>query len=123
MQNAGFTKHMSAVHLSSIKCVNFFLLLKNQGTTVSFHQVTMARRDALSSWLQQTVAVAAKGDLEAAKLSKSPTKVTLANLSGGDVAEACAGLQARGEHRAALLVAQAGGGGEAARMLNQQLSR
>jgi len=91
--------------------------------TVETHKVTMARRDALSSWLQQTVAVAAKGDLEAAKLSKSPTKVTLANLSGGDVAEACAGLQARGEHRAALLVAQAGGGGEAARMLNQQLSR
>ena len=88
-----------------------------------FHQVTMARRDALSVWLQQTVAVVAKRDLEAAKLSMNTTKVTLANLSGGDVAEACAGLQAHGEHRAALLVAQTGGGGEAARMLKQQLSR
>ena len=90
---------------------------------LSFFQVTIARRDALSSWLQLTVAQAAKADLEAAKLSKCPTKVTLANLSAGGVSEACAGLQARGEHRAALLVAQAGGGGEAARMLGQQLSR
>ena len=79
----------------------------------------MARRDALSTWLQQTVSVAAKKDLEAAKLSKSHSKETLANLSGGDVGQACAGLQARGQHRAALLVAQVGGGGEAARMLNQ----
>ena len=46
-----------------------------------FHQVTMARRDALSVWLQQTVAVVAKRDLEAAKLSKNTTKVTLANLA------------------------------------------
>ena len=39
------------------------------------------------------------------------------------VSEACRTLQVRGEHRAALLVAQAGGGGEPARMLGQQLAR
>lgn len=102
-----------------------YLLLKQKAPddTAFFEQVTMARRDALSTWLQQTVSVAAKKDLEAAKLSKSHSKETLANLSGGDVGQACAGLQARGQHRAALLVAQVGGGGEAARMLNQQLSR
>ena len=39
------------------------------------------------------------------------------------VASACSSLQAGGEHRSALLLAQCGGGGEAARMLQQQLGR
>ena len=36
---------------------------------------------------------------------------------------ACKALQSKGEHRAALLVAQSGGGGETARLLNLQLER
>lgn len=91
--------------------------------TVETHRVTVARRDALSAWLRQTVGQAARREVESAQLAKNPTKVVLANLSGGQVSEACRTLQVRGEHRAALLVAQAGGGGEPARMLGQQLAR
>ena len=53
--------------------------------TVETHRVTVARRDALSAWLRQTVGPAARREVETAQLAKNPTKVVLANLSGGQV--------------------------------------
>jgi len=44
-------------------------------------------------------------------------------VAGGDVEAACDALQATGDHRSALLMAQLGGGGVPSRLVDQQLER
>ena len=87
------------------------------------HQVTMTRREAVSKWLEEVVGPRAKRDMDTAALNKNKVAGLLADLSRGNVSGACRGLQEAGDHRTALLAAQAGGGGEAGRLVSQQLDR
>ena len=87
------------------------------------HKVTMTRREAVSKWLEEVVGPRAKRDMDTAALNKNKVAGLLADLSRGNVSGACRGLQEAGDHRTALLAAQAGGGGEAGRLVSQQLDR
>ena len=87
------------------------------------HDITMTRREAVSRWLETVVDPKAKRDLETAALNKNVVGGVVADLSGGDVSGACRRLQQSGDHRTALLAAQLGGGGEAGRLMRQQLER
>jgi len=91
--------------------------------TVETHKITMARREAVSKWLEKVVGKKTREDMEKAALAKNPVGGVLASLSGGRVSQACKALQSAGDHRTALLVAQVGGGGEVSRMVQQQLDR
>jgi nuclear pore complex protein Nup98-Nup96 len=91
--------------------------------TVETHKITMARREAVSKWMERVVGRKTKEDMEKAALKKNLVGGVLANLTGGKVSEACKALQSGGDHRTALLVAQVGGGGEVSRMVQQQLER
>ena len=87
------------------------------------HNITMTRREAVSKWLEEVVGPRAKKDMDIAALNKNKVSGLLADLSQGNVSGACRGLQEAGNHRSALLAAQAGGGGEAGRLVSQQLGR
>ena len=87
------------------------------------HNITMTRREAVSKWLEEVVGPRAKRDMDTAALNKNKVSGLLADLSRGNVSGACRGLQEAGDHRSALLAAQAGGGGESGRLLSQQLER
>ena len=87
------------------------------------HNITMTRREAVSRWLEEVVGPRAKRDMDSAALNKNKVSGLLAELSGGGVSKACRALQDAGEHRSALLCAQAGGGGEAGRLVSAQLER
>lgn len=87
------------------------------------HDITMTRREAISKWLEEVVSPCAKRDIDKAFLNKKKVSGLIADLSRGNVSGACRGLQEAGDHRAALLAAQAGGGGEAGRLICQQLDR
>ena len=87
------------------------------------HDITMTRREAISKWLEEVVSPCAKRDIDKAVLNKKKVSGLIADLSRGNVSGACRGLQEAGDHRTALLAAQAGGGGEAGRLICQQLDR
>ena len=81
----------------------------------------MARREAVSKWLEKVMGRKTREDMEKAALD--PVGGVLAILSSGRVGQACKTMQIAGDHRTALLVAQVGGGGEVSRMVQQQLDR
>ena len=83
------------------------------------HNITMTRREAVSKWLEEVVGPQAKTDMDIAALNKNKVSGLLADLSQGNVSGACRGLQEAGNHRSALLAAQAGGGGEAGRLVGR----
>jgi len=85
------------------------------------HGVTMARREAVSAWLEDVVGPAAREDLErAVSKGDQPAKVS-ALLNGGSVEDSCKAAQGAGDHRTALLLAQVGGGTNASKLAMQQL--
>ena len=81
----------------------------------------MARREAVSKWLEKVMGRKTREDMEKAALD--PVGGVLAILSSGRGGQACKTMQIAGDHRTALLVAQVGGGGEVSRMVQQQLDR
>ena len=87
------------------------------------HDISMTRRQALTRWLESVVGDPARKDMEAAALSRNKVGGVIAELSRGDVSSACKSLQEGGDHRTALLAAQAGGGGDTGRILTHQLER
>jgi len=91
--------------------------------TIETHKITMARRAAVSKWLEKVVSKKTREDMEKAALKKNTVGSVLANLSGGRISQACKVLQSNGNHRTALLVSQAGGGSDVSRMVQQQLER
>ena len=91
--------------------------------TLETHLITMARRNAVSKWLEKVVYKRSMESLEKSALNKDPVEEVLANLSGGQVSKACRALQSTGNHRSALLVAQVGGSDEVSRLMQQQLER
>ena len=62
--------------------------------TVETHGVTVARREALSAWLEQRVGPAARKDGEQAELARCPPRGVLAQLSAGQVGRLALGLAA-----------------------------
>lgn len=88
--------------------------------TVKTHKIFMARREAVSKWLEKVVGRKTREDMEKASLDKNPVGGVLSNLPSCRVGQA---LQSAVDHRTALIVALVGGGGEVSRMVQQQLDR
>ncbi len=88
------------------------------------HEVTMLRREALSTWLAEVVTPAAERDLRRAALRGDAVGEVLALLSANRHSEACARAQENGDHYAAMLAAIGGGSNsEKGQLLLMQMER
>jgi len=100
--------------------------LETQGDTgVESHEDTIARRQLFSAWLQDAVQGSAQRALRTARENNNHLAKVHAILDSGDVESACDTLQGGGDHRAALLLAQAGSGPNSttSRLVQHQLNR
>ena len=78
------------------------------------HEMTMRRKEALSTWLETVVQSELKENVHSAKLLRSKDKSLIAEelayLSGNHIKEACDRAQLAGDHYSAILTAQSAGG-------------
>ena len=81
---------------------------------VDGHEMTMRRKEALSTWLETVVLSHLKEDVHLAKLLQNKEKSLIAEeiayLSGNHIKEACDRAQLAGDHYSAILTAQSAGG-------------
>ena len=81
---------------------------------VDGHEMTMRRKEALSTWLETVVLSHLQEDVHLAKLLQNKEKSLIAEeiayLSGNHIKEACDRAQLAGDHYSAILTAQSAGG-------------
>lgn len=85
------------------------------------HEVTMLRREAVSTWLEDIVDTS-----DRIEKNRSPVGETLALLSGNKLLEACDNAHESGDHYAALVMSSTGGCGQGSangQLILQQMER
>ncbi len=90
------------------------------------HEVTMQRKEAFSTWLEEAVAPQVAEDVRRCRedLKPDPVNEVLALLSGNRLAESCTRAQENGDYYAALLMATGGASNShRGQLVLQQLER